>query len=249
MDRNRDRCVQEAMAEADNKITVRRYCGRCPIGGCSKAGQNMGIGYEDNGELARQKVWNHVRYSPKHEDMGFDTDEAVDDFLDANESSWLQITNQQWDQEEFDQLQADQRGDANEPDNSVPEPAGKPSAKPKTKGKGKGKLQEGKKGGNNSLENELRWQIQRQTANMFHFSKAASTCISALRVAANMCDQASRTFTHQKEAMEEGMDAMIDAFGIEPPSRSRNKMNPELCAGASSTQMDLARQVRRGGPY
>ena len=249
MDRNRDRCVQEAMTEADGKITVRRFCGRCPFGGCSKAGQDMGKGYEDNGEAARIKVWNHIRYSPKHEDMGFDTDEAVDDYMDANEASWLVITNQKWDQEEFDQLMAYRRGDADEPDNSVPEPAGKPSAKHKAKGKGKCKWQEGQRGGNNSLEHDLRMQIQRQTANMYHFSRAASTCISALRVAANMCSDASRTFTHQKDQMEEGMEAMIDAFGIEPPSRSRNKGNPELCASASSTQIDLARQVRRGGPY
>jgi hypothetical protein len=210
----------------------------------------MGKGYEDNGAEARKKVWNHLRYSPKHEDMGFDTDEAVDDFLEMNEANWLQISTQLWNQEDFDQLMADLEGEAQEPDNSVPEPAGKPSARPKTKGKGKGKWQEqGKRGGNKSIDDELRSQIQKQTANMYHFSKAATTCIAALRVAAEMCDQASKTFSAQKEAMEEGMEAMIDAFGIDPPRRSRNKMIPELSGGGSSTQIDLARQVRRGGPY
>ena len=253
MDRNKERCVglQEAMAEEqDEQVEVKRFCGRCPIGGCSKEGMDMGKGYEDNGDMARKRVWNHIRWSPQHRDLGLNSDQDVTNYMEANEHLWLDVSVQLWEQNEFDQLMADQ-GVADEPDNSVPEPAGKPRARPKYKGKGKGKGQEqGRKGGNKSIDDELRWQIKQQTQNMLHFSKASSVCIASLRVAKDMCDQASTTFSCQKAAMEAGIEEMIEAFGIEPPRRSRNMaVLHELGGGGSSSQIDLARHVRRDRPY
>lgn len=252
MDRNRGRVVglQEAMAAADGKMEVRRFVGRCPIGGCSKEGQDLGKGYEDAGAEARKRVWNHLRWSPQHEGR-FDSDEAVDDFMDADDDAWLRISTQLWDMEEFDQLMANQDM-ADDPESAVPEPAGAPSARPKSKPKGKGKGQEqgqrGGKGKGKSLQDRLDYQIRKQTENMYHFSKAAGVCIAALRVASNMCEQAAKTFDKQREAMEEGMEEMIEAFGIDPPRRLRQQ-HVELSIGSSSSQIDLAKQVRRAGPY
>ena len=211
MDRYRDRCVglQEAMADENVcKVEVRRYVGRCPIGGCTKTQPgSLGKGYEDNGAEARKKVWNHIRWSPAHENFGLTTDEAVDEYMDQHVDDWLHVSTQMWKEDEFDQMMAERLADGDEPDNSVPEPAGRP--RPKAKGKGKGKSWRG--GGNRSLEDDLRSQIQKQTANMYHFSKAATTCIAALKLASEMCHSASKTFNAQREAMEEGMEEMIDA--------------------------------------
>jgi hypothetical protein len=83
---------------------------------------------------------------------------------------------------------------------------------------------------------------------MLHFTRAASTCISALKVAADMSRQAANTFEQQRLAMEEGMEEMISAFGLEPEQRRRSGRR-QLDASTESMQIDLARQVRRGTPY
>ena len=253
MDRNRGRVVhlQEDMSAADGMVQVKRFVGRCPVGGCSKEGCDMGKGYEDGGADARKKVWNHLRWSPQHGGQ-FPSDEEVDDLLDADEDAWLKVSTQEWNQEDFDQLMAERDGQDNSDEQasrSVPEPDGTP----KSKGKGKqGKEGKGGKGkskgkGSPNLENRLESQIRKQTENMLHFSRAAGTCISALRVASDMCSQAATTFDKQREAMEEGMEEMIVAFGIDPPRRQR-RQNLELGSGAS-TNIDLAKRVRRGAPY
>ena len=101
--------LQGAMAAAEEKFEVRRYVGRCPVGGCTKEGCDMGKGYEDGGAEARKRVWNHLRWSPQHNGE-FGSDEAVDDLLDSNEDAWLKVSTQQWDQNEFDQLMAERDG-------------------------------------------------------------------------------------------------------------------------------------------
>lgn len=244
MDRNRGSVLGlgEAMSAAADMCQVKKFVGRCPVGGCSKEGCDMGRGYEDGGADARKKVWNHLRYSPQHANE-FRSDEEVDDRMDMDVDAWLKVTTQEWTQEEFEQHFAE--GDGEEP-SRVPEPDDEP--RPKSKGKGgKGGKGKSKGKGGHDLEGRLEQQIRQQTANMLHFTKAAGTCISALRVASDMCRQASLTFDKQREAMEEGMEEMIVAFGIDPPRRQR-RQNLEL-GSSSSTQIDLARAVRRRAPY
>jgi hypothetical protein len=268
MDRNRDRVgsLGGAMAEtgaggaAGDMVTVRRFVGRCPLGGCSKAGCDLGKGYEDGGAEARRKVFCHLRYSPQHEGH-FGTDEEVSDLLDAD-GAWMLETNQQWTQDEFDQFAAENSDAMEAQDDAaagqgVPEPSEGPSkgkGKAKSKGKGSGKShgtqarQPQRQGHASGLESRLEDQIKRQTRNMLHFTRAASTCISALKVAADMSRQAANTFEQQRLAMEEGMEEMISAFGLEPEQRRRSGRR-QLDASTESMQIDLARQVRRGTPY
>ena len=84
--------------------------------------------------------------------------------------------------------------------------------------------------------------------NMLHFTKAASSCIAALNVAADMSRQAANTFEQQRAAMEEGMEEMVAAFGLEPEHRRRSNRR-KLDVSDDSLQIDLARNVRRGTPY
>lgn len=242
---------------AGDKVTVRRFVGRCPLGGCSKAGCDLGKGYEDGGAEARRKVFCHLRYSPQHEGQ-FGTDEEVSDLLDTD-SSWRLETNQQWTQDEFDQFIAENPDAMEAQDDAaagqgVPEPAEAPSkgkGKAKSKGKGSSKsspqARQRSQGHDPGLERRLEDQIKRQTRNMLHFTRAASTCISALKVAADMSRQAASTFEHQRLAMEEGMEEMISAFGLEPEQRRPSRR--QLEASTEGMQIDLARQVRRGSPY
>ena len=258
MDRNKGGVagLQEAPGAMADKCSVRRFVGRCPLGGCSKAGQDMGRGYEDNGDDARKRVWNHLRYSPAHM-KSFTSDEEVDDLLDSDVDAWLLASTQEWLQSEFDQhflVEAEpelEEDYVEESASAVPEPDGSPKGKGKGKGKGKDKGSgkgKGKSKAEPDLTTRLERQIRQQTQNMLHFTRAASTCISALKVAADMCRQASTTFDRQREGMEEGMEEMIAAFGIDPPQR-RHRQNAELTFSSSSNQIDLARQVRRGAPY
>ena len=255
MDRNKGGVagLQEAPGAMADVCSVRRFVGRCPLGGCSKAGQDMGRGYEDNGDDARKRVWNHLRYSPAHA-KSFTSDEEVDNILEADVDAWLLASTQEWSQSEFDQhflepeLEEDYVGESS---SAVPEPDGSPKGKGKGKGKGKDKGSgkgKGKSKAEPDLNTRLERQIKQQTENMLHFTRSASTCISALKVAADMCRQASTTFDRQREGMEEGMEEMIAAFGIDPPQR-RHRQNAELTFSSSSNQIDLARQVRRGAPY
>ena len=94
----------------------------------------------------------------------------------------------------------------------------------------------------------LEAQIKRQTMNMLHFTKAASSCIAALTVAADMSRQAANTFEQQRAAMEEGMEEMVAAFGLEPEQRRRSYRR-QLDVSDERLQIDLARNVRRGAPY
>ena len=254
MDRNKGWVagLQEAPGAMADKCSVQRFVGRCPVGGCSKAGQDMGKGYDDNGEEARKRVWNHLRYSSFHS-KSFTSDEEVDDLLDNDVEAWLVESTQEWSQAEWDQHFREKEPEVGEDDfeegaSAVPEPDGSPR---KGKGKGKGKDKGSGKGKGKSkaepdLTAKLERQIRQQTQNMLHFTRAASTCISALKVAADMCRQASTTFDRQREGMEEGMEEMIAAFGIDPPQRRRRN---ELTLSGGSNQIDLARQVRRATPY
>ena len=249
MDRNRGRVFHlDAMATAgEGQVVVRRFVGRCPIGGCSREGCDLGKGYEDGGADARKKVWNHLRYSSSHEGV-FGADEEVSEYLDREEEHWLKISEQIWQQEEFDQYIAETA----EPQPDIPEPEGAPPmVKPKSKGKGKDKAKgEGKgKGKDKDLSKLLEWQLKKQTENMYYFSRAAGTCISALKVASEMCRQAADTFDRQKNGMEEGMEAMIEAFGIDPPKTRRGRGSLSELSSGSSANLSLAREVRRGSPY
>ena len=245
---------------AGDRVTVRRFFGRCPVGGCSKAGCDLGKGYEDGGAEARRKVFCHLRYSPQH-DGHFVTDDEVSDLLDAD-GSWLLETKQDWTQDEFDQFIAENPDAMEAQDDAaagqgVPEPAESPSkgkGKARSKGKASSKShgpqarQPRSQGHEPGLERRLEEQIKRQTRNMLHFTRAASSCIAALRVAADMSRQAASTFEQQRSAMEEGMEEMVAAFGLEPEQRRRSSRR-QLEASDESLQIDLARQVRRGAPY
>jgi len=269
MDRNRDRVgsLVGAMAEtgaggaAGDKVTVRRFVGRCPVGGCSKAGCDLGKGYDDEGSEARRKVFCHLRYSPQHEGS-FRTDEDVSDLLDTDDS-WLVVTTQEWSQEEYD-LYVSENPDAMEAQDDeaagkgVPEPAEGPSkgrGKPRSKSKPSSgsyaprpPRQPRSQGHEPGLERRLEAQIKRQTMNMLHFTKAASSCIAALNVAADMSRQAANTFEQQRAAMEEGMEEMVAAFGLEPEQRRRSYRR-QLDVSDERLQIDRARNVRRGAPY
>ena len=266
MDRNRDRVgsLVGAMAEtgaggaAGDKVTVRRFVGRCPVGGCTKAGCDLGKGYEDGGAEARRKVFCHLRYSPQHEGS-FGTDDEVSDLLDTDDS-WLLETNQEWTQDEYDQFVRENPDAMGAQDDEaggkgVPEPDEAPS-----KGKGKPRSKSKPSSGSHAprpprqprhappLEMRLEAQIKRQTMNMLHFTKAASSCIAALNVAADMSRQAANTFEQQRAAMEEGMEEMVAAFGLEPEQRRRSYRR-QLDVSDERLQIDLARNVRRGAPY
>ena len=164
---------------------------------------------------------------------------------------------QGWTQEEFDQFLAqgheDKQGDATMPaePRGLPPTAdegreGKGKGKGKDKGGGGGNVRNSRSSSNHGLESKLEAQIRRQTENMLHFTKAASSCISALRIAADMSRQAATTFDRERQAMEEGCEAMIDAFGLYPRQLSRSRKQLE----DDSTPYELARHVRRGAaPY
>jgi hypothetical protein len=210
----------------------------------------MGKGYDDHGQEARKRVWNHLRYSSFHS-ASFASGEEVDDLLDNDVDAWLSESTQEWSQAEWDahfREKEPEEDDFDEGASAIPEPDGSPR---KGKGKGKGKDKGSGKGKGKSkaepdLTAQLERQIRQQTQNMMHFTRAASTCISALKVASDMCRQASTTFDRQREGMEEGMEEMIAAFGIDPPQRRRRN---ELTLSGGSNQIDLARQVRRATPY
>ena len=269
MDRNRDRVgsLVGAMAEtgaggaAGDNVNVRRFVGRCPVGGCSKAGCDLGKGYDDEGSEARRKVFCHLRYSPQHEDR-FRTDDDVSDLLDTDDS-WLVVTTQEWTQEEYD-LYVSENPDAMEAQDDeadgkkVPEPEPEPS-NGRVKHRSKSNASSGSyahrpprgprsQGHEHWLERKLEAQIKRQTMNMLHFTKAASSCIAALNVAADMSRQAAKTFEQQREAMEEGMEEMVEAFGLEPEHR-RSSNRRKLDVNDERLQIDLARNVLRGAPY
>ena len=231
--------------------------GRCPLGGCSKHGQDLGKGYEDDGACARRKVWNHLRNSPQQAGH-FNSDEDVSDCIDSDVSAWLSVSTQKWTQDEFDQWMAENADrDEAEAGQAVPEPTGLPGkGKGKDKGKGKGirtstssqpRPRTVFEGG--GLDRKLEDQIRRQTQNMLHSTRAASTYIDALRVAADMSRQAAAAFEQQRLAMEEGMEEMIDAFGLEPQQRRRRSARNQLDPSTGNMQIDLARQVRRASPH
>ena len=266
VDRNRDWVGSRvgAMAEtgaegaAGEKVIVRRFVGRCPVGGCTKAGSDLGRGYDDDGAEARRKVFCHLRYSPQHAGR-FGTDEEVSDLLD-NDDSWLLEANQEWSQDEYDKYVRENPDAMGAQDDEaggkgVPEPDEAPS-----KGKGKPRSKSKPSSGSHAprpprqprrappLEMRLEAQIKRQTMNMLHFTKAASSCIAALNVAADMSRQAANTFEQQRAAMEEGMEEMVAAFGLEPEQRRRSYRR-QLDVSDERLQIDLARNVRRGAPY
>jgi len=252
-------------------VKVLRFTGRCPIGGCSKAKtkDHMGISYEDAGCEVRRKVYNHVRYSPQHEYKDDPNgDDLVNELLDADVEKWLTQSTQHWTSAEWNEYNSHDRADENEQDEAaaesrgVPEPAGFPSKKARarpsyrpmsydrsrsrdrrSRSRSRPRTATPETEGASQIIDKLEEQIKRQTQNMLHFTKAASTCISALKVAADMSREAARVFDTQRQAVEEGLKKMIDSFGLEPQRNRRRHHAYELTD--RNTAIDLARAVRR----
>ena len=100
------------------------------------------------------------------------------------------------------------------------------------------------------ISSDLEAQNRKQTANMLHFAKAASSCISALKVAAQLSRDAASTFDRERTNMEEKCEEMIAAFGLQPrrwrPGGSAAEiMQSGDAGGGSSGSQSLAAFVRR----
>ena len=232
-----------------NNVKVKVFKGKCPIGGCGceKKKVPLGTGYEDQGQEARRRVWNHLRYSTAHQFSGDTAEEAsiaVDNLM-LDEDSWLVISEQDWTIDEWEAfLRSEEEAAAADEvpmQGSTPMPSGNPRSQSRgTSAKSKPAAGRGPE----DLTARLQEQIKRQTKNMLFFTKAASTCISALQVASNMSQEAARVFQQQKQAMEEGMEEMIDAFGLDRADLSRGSTRRMRLRDAASS-VTLARDVRR----
>lgn len=235
---------------ADSKIKVKVFKGKCPFGGCeTKQGpRKLGKHYEDAAEI-RRRVYNHCKFSSYHTGM-FDNDDALCEQLDGDVEAWLITEEEEWDQNEFDEMMAS--GENEGPQVGVPEPV-----KGGSKGEGKSEVKQKGRGGG-KLEHTLQDQIRRQTQNMMHFTKAASTCISALKLSAQISRDAASAFDRERQNMEEGCEEMIAAFGLQPrPWQSRGENAVEILHGAGGASSRGARESyplanavrKRGGPY
>ena len=203
----------------DEQVIITKFTGVCPLG-CMEKGSNkariLGKSYERI-DGARKFVFNHLAWSPKHEDQSFHhSPDGVKQYMAENEDLWCIQEDQTWTQRQFDEWKQEHSA-------PVPqEPAGPPPGKAAAPGKGqKGKSQKGKgKGAAADLEATLKSQIDSQTRNMMHFVKAASTCISALKLASTISQEAMQCFDRERQNMEEGCEQMISAFGLAPESWS-----------------------------
>ena len=66
--------------------------------------------------------------------------------------------------------------------------------------------------------------------------------MQALLVAGNMARDAARTFDDQRVQLQRGVEEMIDAFGIEPPSKRTKSRRMEI---SDVEAIDLVRHVQR----
>lgn len=224
-----------------NMINVKCFKGVCPIGNCGAQGRGarkMGKSYEDMEEI-RRKVFNHVKFSSYHQGV-YSSDEDIIDFLDSNVADWCIEENEEWDQDEFDQVMQTQ-----DAEKGGQKGAAEPEAE---KGAGGSADWRGGKGkGKSSLEQSLQAQIKKQTANMLHFTKAASTCISALRVAAQISRDAASSFDRERTNLEEGCEEMISAFGLAPRSWSSSASASSRHQSIEADTYQLASAVRGKG--
>ena len=198
----------------------------------------------DGEEEVRRRVENHLRYSPKHSAEFQNDDEAVNKILIEAVEEYMTQTVEEWDEDEWFQEHGG-GDDAAAPGTSSSKGAGRGSA---------GSAHGGPRG----LQRDLAAQIATQTANMLHFSRAASMVLNTLRTAHEVSMQAANSFQRQLEDMEEGCENMIQAFGISPQTRTfdsssssaRRPMKVDQRRGRSDEdQIDLARNVRgRYGP-
>ena len=243
-----------ATAAADsNKVKVKVFKGKCPLGGCGCERKQviLGKGYEDQGAEARRKVWNHLRYSTAHQyaaDTAEEASIAVDNLM-LDEDSWLVISEQTWTLDEWERFLEDQELAAAEEEqeerpkhSGVAEPPGHPPPGRTTAAKSKATRAASSR---DNLSDRLQDQIKRQTKNMLFFTKAASTCISALQVASNMSQEAARVFQQQKQQMEDGMEEMIDAFGLDRSDLNTRDKRRRSLRDSTSTSVTLAQDVRR----
>ena len=243
------------MSEDEAKtVAVVRFSGRCPLGNCSKGNEMLGKGYNDNGKEARRRVWNHVRYSPQHEYVSLDpaeADDMVTVLLDSDHGAWLVETEQRWSEADYQRWNKQEQLD--EEAGTVPAPKGMPRS-----GSGGGGRSTSTSGAvpkrrahssssraddtGEGLSAKLEEQIRRQTNNMLHFTRASATCMQALLVAGNMARDAARTFDDQRVQLQRGVEEMIDAFGIEPPSKRTKSRRMEI---SDVEAIDLVRHVQR----
>jgi hypothetical protein len=245
-----------AMSEEANNVVVVRFTGKCPLGNCSKGKDLLGKGYNDNGKEARRKVWNHVRYSPQHgyvsHECAAEADDMVSVLLDSDPGAWLVENEQRWTEAEYQQLETE--GQPDEEAGTVPEPKGRPrsggggggrsrGAAPKTRAASSSDRPADDTG--EALGAKLEEQIRRQTKNMLHFTRASACCIQALTVAGSMARDAAKTFDDQRVQLQRGVEEMIDAFGIEPPSKRKKSRHMEITNVAA---IDLVSRVQRDRP-
>ena len=243
-----------ACEAAAGSVKVKRFTGKCPLGGCGCERKQviLGKGYEDQGAEARRKVWNHLRYSTAHQysaDTAEEASMAVDNLM-LDEDSWLVVSEQTWTLEEWERFLEDQELAAAEEEQEerpkqggVAEPPGHPPPSRGTAAKSKATGRAGSS--RDHLSDRLQDQIKRQTKNMLFFTKAASTCISALQVASNMSQEAARVFQQQKQQMEDGMEEMIDAFGLDRSDLNTRDKRRRSLRDSTSTSVTLAQDVRR----
>ena len=241
------------MSEDEAKtVAVVRFSGKCPLGNCSKGNELLGKGYNDNGKEARRKVWNHVRYSPQHEYVSCDpaeADDMVTVLLDSDPGAWLVENEQRWTEADYQRWEIEEQLD--EEAGTVPEPKGRPRSGSGGGGRSKSSAAPKRRAHSSSsraddtgegLSAKLEEQIRRQTNNMLHFTRASATCMQALLVAGNMARDAARTFDDQRVQLQRGVEEMIDAFGIEPPSKRTKSRRMEI---SDVEAIDLVRHVQR----
>ena len=194
-------------AMADERICVEVIKGKCPLGDdcqneafLKKNGpRKLGKSYHGPDEI-RRRVFNHLRFSSHHLNT-FDKDEDIMEYMETNEADWLMRDTETWRQSEWDQFQAEQEAANREGDEAADaRDAAADSEPPQPKGKGKGK-DKGK-----DMTAVLAAQIARQTQNMMMFMKASTTCISALKIAADISRDAAATFEREKLNLEEGCE-------------------------------------------
>lgn len=189
------------------QVVVRTYQPICPLGGAclrdhetvKKLGKKI---YNDDVAEAlvevKRRVKNHLLFSPKHiADIGHSEPEA-DRYLDADEETYCKVCDEKWDQKEYENWQAEE--------------ASAKEAPPAARGGGRR--------GGGDISTQLAQQIAQQTRNMLQFSKAAHVVLNSISTAYRVSTEAARSFQAQLEAMEDGCEDMISAFGLQSTGSS-----------------------------
>ena len=198
-------------AMADDKVCVEVHKGKCPLGAdcqneafLKKHGpRKLGKSYHGPDEI-RRRVFNHVRFSSHHLST-FDKDEAIMEYMDANEADWLIVDKETWKKSEWDQFLLEEDAVSRQEDDEADVRDAGAEYEPPSSSKGKGKVK-GKGKGKHDMTAVLAGQIARQTQNMMMFMKASTTCISALKIAADISRDAAATFEREKLNLEEGCE-------------------------------------------